>query len=194
MGSRPSMKSSALPCPWISTCPFVPWACCSVERSCGPGLNCLSVCHKAEGVARSQQPALAVPPQARAVRNRGPCPLVRLTPRATRSGREPLAAGLAQANLILRGAQTLSTLPLPYLSEIFFLLGFHDRSRAEERGTGPCFRPASLLPKHINRPKNGPVPDRGRERLPIFDVLFRPTCFCTTTPPSAVSGGVPGWA
>ncbi len=31
---------------------------------------------------------------------------------------------------------------------------------AEERGTGPCFRPTSLTPKQPHWPKNGPVPGR----------------------------------
>ncbi len=31
---------------------------------------------------------------------------------------------------------------------------------AEERGTGPCFRPTSLSAKCLDQPKNGPVPGR----------------------------------
>ena len=35
----------------------------------------------------------------------------------------------------------------------------------EARGTGPCFGPTSLVPKCTHCPKDGPVPDRGRERM-----------------------------
>ncbi len=44
---------------------------------------------------------------------------------------------------------------------------------AEERGTGPCFRPTLLTPEYSNWPKNGPVPGRGCERLPSRHVPRR---------------------
>ena len=38
----------------------------------------------------------------------------------------------------------------------------------EVKGTGPCFRPTSLLPRDADWPKNGPVPTRPRKMLVAF--------------------------